>query len=218
MVSTFVKFRLRFQLFIFQGSSHPAENCLCTVYNSYTLQRSVSSPLPCRMKIKEANAGALTNFEVLDFLRSRGASKDPTRVIVPIAPSEFKVYDYLVESAACNQTKEHINDFLERCKNYKLAKAEVLNIINLRPSALVEIDPIIEQSEKRFGKQLEELVNLVVEVLPEPPTQKNAEQGNSEDKEETIDRKDMDEGERETTNGDEDQAEQTEDGEKMEDS
>ncbi|XP_022760181.1 uncharacterized protein LOC111306659 [Durio zibethinus] len=50
-----------------------------------------TSLLPLRMKIKEANAGALTNFEVLDFLRSRGASKDLTRVIVPIAPSEFKV-------------------------------------------------------------------------------------------------------------------------------
>ncbi|XWS13708.1 hypothetical protein CRYUN_Cryun36dG0061200 [Craigia yunnanensis] len=171
------------------------------------------------MKIKEANAGALTNFEVLDFLRSRGASKDPTRVIVPIAPSEFKVYDYLVETTACNQTKEHINEFLERCKNYKLAKAEVLNIINLRPSALVEIDPIIEQSEKRFGEQLEELVNLVVEVLPEPTTQKNAEEGSNKDNEETTDGKNMDEDERETANDeqiDKDQTEQTEDGEQME--
>lgn len=45
----------------------------------------------------EANAGALTNFEVLDFLRSRGAGRDPTRVIVPIAPSEFKVGSYIIE-------------------------------------------------------------------------------------------------------------------------
>ena len=44
--------------------------------------------MSCR---KKANAGALTNFEVLDFLRSRGAAKDPTRVIAPIAASEFKV-------------------------------------------------------------------------------------------------------------------------------
>ena len=104
------------------------------------------------MKIKDANVGALTNFEVIDFLLSRGALKDPTRVIVPITPSEFKVYYYLVESATCNQTKEHINEFLERCKNYKLAKAKVLNIINLRPSALVEIDPIIEQSSKPWSR------------------------------------------------------------------
>lgn len=43
------------------------------------------------MKIKKANAGALTNFEVLDFLRSKGASKDPNRIIATIAPSELKV-------------------------------------------------------------------------------------------------------------------------------
>jgi len=39
----------------------------------------------------EANAGALTNFEVLDFLRAKGASKDPTRVIAKVAQSEYKV-------------------------------------------------------------------------------------------------------------------------------
>ncbi|CBI15654.3 unnamed protein product, partial [Vitis vinifera] len=53
------------------------------------------------------NVGVLTNFEVLDFLRYRGAAKDPTWVIAPIAASEFKAYDYLVESAACNKTSEH---------------------------------------------------------------------------------------------------------------
>ena len=39
----------------------------------------------------KADAGALTNFEVLDFLRSTGAAKDHTRIIVSVAPSEFKV-------------------------------------------------------------------------------------------------------------------------------
>ena len=78
---------------------------------------------------------------------------------------------------------------------------------------------IIEQSEKRFGEQLEELVNLVVEVLPEPTTQKNAEEGSNKDTEETTDGKNMDEYERETANDEqieEDQTEQTDDGEQME--
>ena len=45
--------------------------------------------LSCR---KEANAGPLTNFEVLDFLRSREeAAKDPTRVSAPLASAESKV-------------------------------------------------------------------------------------------------------------------------------
>ncbi|KAJ4722530.1 DNA-directed RNA polymerase III subunit RPC9 [Melia azedarach] len=139
------------------------------------------------MKILEANAGPLTNFEVLDFLRSRGASKDPTRVLVPVAPSEFKVYDYLAESAACNQTREKVNEFLEKSKKFKLAKAEILNIINIRPASLVEIDSIIEQSDTRFEEeQLQELIDLVSEVLPPPLNQPNAEEELNEDVEGTT--------------------------------
>ncbi|KAL5166133.1 hypothetical protein HKD37_18G051150 [Glycine soja] len=53
----------------------------------------------------EGNAGALTNFEVLDFLRAKGASKDPTKVIAKVAQSEYKVYDYLVDTAASTTKK-----------------------------------------------------------------------------------------------------------------
>ncbi|KAL8150511.1 hypothetical protein V2J09_020319 [Rumex salicifolius] len=82
------------------------------------------------------NAGALTNFEVLEFLKSRGASKDPSRVMAPIAPSEFK---------------------------------------------------IIEKADYRLGlKGLEELVEMVVEVLPAPPyepkfDEETAEEANTDD-------------------------------------
>ena len=37
----------------------------------------------------KANAGTLTNFEVLDLLNSRGASNDTTSVIAPISTSEY---------------------------------------------------------------------------------------------------------------------------------
>lgn len=47
----------------------------------------------CRL---EEYAGALANFEVLDFLRSRGAGKDPTRLIAAIAPSEYKVGVFII--------------------------------------------------------------------------------------------------------------------------
>jgi hypothetical protein len=55
----------------------------------------------------------------------------------------LQVYDYLVETPACNLTREKINEFLERCKKYDLAKAELLNIINIRPSQTVEIYTVI---------------------------------------------------------------------------
>ncbi|GAB4833541.1 hypothetical protein Ancab_031784 [Ancistrocladus abbreviatus] len=133
------------------------------------------------MKIKNASAGVLTNFEVLDLLRSRGASKDPTRVMASLAPSEFKVFDYLVETAACNQSKENISELLEKCKTYDLAKAEIVNIINIRPTSAVELDPMIEQSETRLGERLEDLAELVTQVLPPPPNQSNPEDGAEED-------------------------------------
>ena len=49
------------------------------------------------------------------------------------------MYDYLVQTAACNQTSEHINEFVDKCKIYGLAKAEVLNIINIRPTSIIDI-------------------------------------------------------------------------------
>uniref|UniRef100_A0A5B6YNU1 DNA-directed RNA polymerase III subunit RPC9 n=1 Tax=Davidia involucrata TaxID=16924 RepID=A0A5B6YNU1_DAVIN len=137
------------------------------------------------MKILKANCGALTNFEVLDFLRSRGAAKDPTRVIAPIAPSEWKVYDYLEQSVACNQTRESIKEFSEKCKKYKLATAEVINIINVRPSSVVEIDPIIEECDTRMGEGVEDLVEMVMQVLPSPPTRMESDGGTGKDKEES---------------------------------
>ncbi|KAF8392326.1 hypothetical protein HHK36_022668 [Tetracentron sinense] len=144
------------------------------------------------MKIQEPNAGALTNFEVLEFLRSKGASKDPTRVIAPVAPSEFKVYDYLVQSAASNQTKQSIHEFLNRCEKYDLAKAEKLNILNIRPSSVVEIDPIIEECEKRMGSEVvEELVEMVIQVLPPPPGQVKPDEAADEDNEEIPDQEQM---------------------------
>lgn len=53
-----------------------------------------------------------------------------------------QVYDYLVNTAACDQTRENVNEFLEKCKRHDLAKAEVLNILNIRPTAAVEIFPV----------------------------------------------------------------------------
>ncbi|KAI3993121.1 hypothetical protein MKX01_009864 [Papaver californicum] len=129
------------------------------------------------MKVKKANAGTLTNLEMLNFLRARGASTDPIRVVAPVPPSEYKVYDYLLETAACNQTQESIDEFLKRCEKYKLAKAEKLSIINIRPSTQVEIDPIIEECQKRLAdEEVEELVKLITNLFPPIPKHEGADE------------------------------------------
>ncbi|XP_023644148.1 uncharacterized protein LOC17875922 isoform X2 [Capsella rubella] len=139
--------------------------------------------LPCK-RVK-ANAGALTNFEVLDFLNSRGASKDTTRVIAPIAISEYKVYDYLLETAASTQTRESVNKFADKCKDFKVAKAEILNIINLRPSSKVDLAPIIEMPDKEKGEtrtiDTDGILELVKDLLPPLPTTDETSEDNDEE-------------------------------------
>nr|CAD1822489.1 unnamed protein product [Ananas comosus var. bracteatus] len=78
---------------------------------------------------EQANAGVLTNFDVFDFLRARGATSDPMGCLGAVAPSECKVFEYLHQSPACTQTRESIDEFLERCEKFKLSPAEKLNII-----------------------------------------------------------------------------------------
>ncbi|KAJ0264504.1 hypothetical protein HA466_0028490 [Hirschfeldia incana] len=153
--------------------------------------------------IVKANAGALTNFEVLDFLNARGASKDTTRVNNKVSRSEYMVYDYLMETAAAStQTRDSVTKVSEKCKDFKLAKAEILNIINLRPSSDVELTPIIEKPDER-EIDIEGILALVQELLPPLPTleapkeneQDETENGEQEDTENASEQEDTENAE-----------------------
>ncbi|KAL0414485.1 UNVERIFIED_CONTAM: hypothetical protein Sradi_1650200 [Sesamum radiatum] len=134
----------------------------------------------------EHNAGALTNFEVLDLLKSRGAGKDPTRVIASVSPSEFKVFDYLEQTPACNQTRDIIHKFVDECKKFDLAKAEILNVANMRPSSAVEVYTIIEECDSRMEEKIDDFVEMILQVLPPHPSQAEPNKESGEAKEETV--------------------------------
>ncbi|KAK4478123.1 hypothetical protein RD792_017402, partial [Penstemon davidsonii] len=146
----------------------------------------IPPPRAAAVRRVTANAGALTNFEVLDLLRSRGAGRDPTRVIASVSPSEFKVYDYLEQTPASKQTREIVHEFVEECKTYDLAKAEILNVINIRPASGVEVFTIIEECESRLDEEkTEELVQTIARVLP--PHRVKSDTEIEKDEEETVD-------------------------------
>ncbi|CDY38597.1 hypothetical protein HID58_072772 [Brassica napus] len=134
--------------------------------------KDISLILGTLNSLVKANAGTVTNFEVLDLLNSKGASKDTTRVMGlkdKVSSSEYKVYDYLMETAASTQTRESVTKFSDKCKDFKLVKAEILNIINLRPSSDVELTPIIEKPDER-EIDTEGILELVQQLLPPLPT------------------------------------------------
>lgn len=135
------------------------------------------------MKIMKADAGMLTDFEVLDLLRGRGAKSDPIGCLGVVTSSECKVYDYLIHGAACSQTREGIEnfkkryqEFLEKNQKVKLTKVEILNIINLRPSGTAELYSIIPNLEACFdisddgsSDVLDDFLSLIQEALPPRP-------------------------------------------------
>ncbi|KAI4304036.1 hypothetical protein MLD38_039600 [Melastoma candidum] len=108
------------------------------------------------MKMKNANAGGLTNVEILNSFQSRGASME---VAVTIAPSEYKVFEYFIGTAAAHQTTESIYVLMDRLKNHDLAKAELLSIINHRPTLPVWV---YSSCDERLGEGgARELVSVI---------------------------------------------------------
>ncbi|KAK1279784.1 hypothetical protein QJS04_geneDACA011615 [Acorus gramineus] len=117
--------------------------------------------------MKITNLGALTNFEVLDVLRSRGASSDPLAALGSVSLSECKVFDYLIQTPASVQTREDIDEFMKRCEKYRLLMAEKLHIVNFRPTCPEEIEPFIDEGVKRQEPvDAEELAHMISEGCP----------------------------------------------------
>ncbi|CAL5058737.1 unnamed protein product [Urochloa decumbens] len=139
------------------------------------------------MKILKENAGPLTNFEVLDFLRSRGAKIDPMGCLGAVAASECKVYEYLLKTPAGSQTRESIYEFVKRSEGFRLADADKLNVMNWRPSSAADAYAMIEECGRRFNRdehleacnedeRVQEFLDMVEEVLPPPPPKAEAEE------------------------------------------
>ncbi|KAJ3678576.1 hypothetical protein LUZ60_002379 [Juncus effusus] len=137
------------------------------------------------MKIEKANAGPLTNFEVFNFLKSRGATSDPMGCLGSVSPSECKVFEYLTKTPASTQSKESVEEFRQKSDKFKLTNTEKLNIINLRPTGQPELYSMIKDCAKRYVKteeriiggemetvtledKVQEILDLVEEIYPQP--------------------------------------------------
>ncbi|KAF7049821.1 hypothetical protein CFC21_058290 [Triticum aestivum] len=105
---------------------------------------------------------------------------NPWDVWGAVAASECKVYEYLLKTPACNQTRESVTEFANRCEGFKLTDADKQNIINWRPTSVADVYAMVEECGKRFSKdeqggahneeeRAKELLGLVNEVFPRPP-------------------------------------------------
>lgn len=125
------------------------------------------------MEVVNSKGAILSNWEVYGLLQDlcqqdgkgrRSLAKTQTH----LANIAYDTLKYLEKTSCRNQSPEVIHAFLEAIKEFKLTKAEKLQLINLRPTTPVEMQLIIEDSEERLTEeQVERLIELVEHHLPD---------------------------------------------------
>lgn len=79
----------------------------------------------------------------------------------------YETLKYLEQTPCIEQTPEIMTKFYSAVKKFDLKKIEILQIVNLRPTTLVELQLIIEDSETRLTEaQINELIELIRTELP----------------------------------------------------
>ncbi|CAG8627777.1 13816_t:CDS:2 [Dentiscutata heterogama] len=130
-----------------------------------------------KMIIDKRNA-MLSNYEVLVLLREMDEKQREQAKIDPnvkfaesLKTIQFEVIQNLSssQSPASTQTPEQIETTLDHLKKYNLTKSEKLQLINLRPQSVAELELIIEDCVDRFEMDtLREMVYIIGSNLPMP--------------------------------------------------
>ncbi|EAU86205.1 hypothetical protein CC1G_03416 [Coprinopsis cinerea okayama7 len=144
------------------------------------------------MEVVNARAALLSNYEVLSLLKEleedhiartkkiQKIKKDeeaagtsiPGNIgsvletsenlrTIEVEAIQYLSSDYLPTST---QTEESITNLVKKLEPYDLTKAEKLQIVNLVPTAAVELYVIVEELEDRFGDQMDALLATIQEI------------------------------------------------------
>lgn len=112
----------------------------------------------------------LSNYEVYDLLQEEGKSNSKGKKPSQKATIAYETEQYLKSYTPSTVTSpEIVKQFLVAFKKYRLTKGEKLQILNHRPTSLVELQLLIEESEERFSEDImNEMITMVAEIIPEP--------------------------------------------------
>lgn len=119
------------------------------------------------MKIVQQNGGLLSNHEVAQVLKDRGA--DPQAGLNTRATaSEKTVYSVLMKQCGGTiKSREELQKVMEELKPFKLTRAELVQVLNLAPASEVEVHLIVEECEDRLNEQqMDAFLQVVAKHLP----------------------------------------------------
>lgn len=108
--------------------------------------------------------GQLSNLEVMDMLKKRGAKERENS----LTEVETQVWEYLNGTRRCTATRQAAAEFLQAIDKFKLSKYEQLQLLNQRPLQHVELHLLVDNCDDRFSEEeCEELLGLVKQFLSE---------------------------------------------------
>eukprot|EP00731_Ephydatia_muelleri_P023325 Em0015g908a len=70
-----------------------------------------------------------------------------------VATITFETSEYLAKTPCVNQNPQVIEGFLKALAPYKLSSFEKLQLLNIRPTSLVELHLVIEDMDERLGEE-----------------------------------------------------------------
>ncbi|RFU29097.1 hypothetical protein B7463_g7241, partial [Scytalidium lignicola] len=132
------------------------------------------------MKILESQSAVLTNYEVYTHLFNQKAKHDrkgqKRRRPGNLETIVKELLDYFHEapsplaSKPFSYNEQTIYILLDRLRPYELAKAEILMIMNLRPTRPESLSTVIQDFEERFPDEQTQIdiANIVQDVLGAP--------------------------------------------------
>jgi DNA-directed RNA polymerase subunit F len=122
------------------------------------------------MEILNESAALLSNHEVYSLIsdtQPRQGKKKPSQNLSTITYTTMR---YLERTPCVVQNKDVIETFVKAMQPFELKKAEILQLLNLRPTTHVEIQLIVEETEDRLTEeQVDNLLEIIATILPPLP-------------------------------------------------
>lgn len=117
------------------------------------------------MEVIHQCVATLSNAEVYHLLESEKLIEHKNTNTATVA---YETIRHLEQMPCRYQTKEVIEDFLRALAPYDFTKAEKLQLLNLRPTSIVEIQLIVEELDERLKteEELNKLINIIETKLP----------------------------------------------------
>ncbi|KAJ2745857.1 hypothetical protein GGI20_001803 [Coemansia sp. BCRC 34301] len=134
------------------------------------------------MEVLNRQEALVSNYEVLMVLREEDQRHKKIKPVSYVKYPEnvntlkFEALQYLEGTACATQSAEQIDSLKKGLSDCDLTKAEILQIINLRPTKAVELHLIIEECEERFVMEdLEYIIDEIKSALPRADDDDNGE-------------------------------------------